>query len=131
MPTVSGFYSALPLNVGIAYQANGKGTDDFRLGNTLLAHVGTEYQFTNRVSLLLQVNGRFQDYSYDIFNLSNPFGQPTAQRHSRRHAESLAAAGSTRQNGEVEPAADATNDRDCRPCSHHQRHNSWGGDRLV
>ncbi len=63
VPTVSGLYSALPLSIGVTYQVSGKGKDDYRFGNTLLAHVGTEYQFANRASFLLQANGKFQDFA--------------------------------------------------------------------
>ena len=63
VPTVSGKYSALPLSVGVSYQANGKGTYDYRFGNSLLASVGTAYQFIDRASLLFQVNGRFQGFA--------------------------------------------------------------------
>ncbi len=63
VPTISGAYSALPIIVGISYQLSGKGTDDYRFGNTLLVHLGTAYQFINRASVLLQVNGRFQGFA--------------------------------------------------------------------
>jgi hypothetical protein len=63
VPTVSGSYSALPLTIGATYQFNGKGTYDYRFGNSLITSVGTAYQFTNRASLLFQANGRFQDFA--------------------------------------------------------------------
>ena len=63
VPTFSGQYSALPLNAGLIYQTNGKGTNDYRVGNILLAHIATGYQFEKRASLLLQVNGKFQGYA--------------------------------------------------------------------
>ncbi len=63
LPTFSGAYSALPLVLGVTYQVNGKGADDYRFGNSLLAHAATSYQFLERASFLLQVNGRFQDYA--------------------------------------------------------------------
>ena len=63
IPTLTGAYGALPLIAGISYQVNGKGTYDYRFGNTLLVHVGSAYQFVQRAGFLLQVNGRFQDYA--------------------------------------------------------------------
>jgi hypothetical protein len=63
VPTVSGEFSALPLVLGVSYQVNGKGTNDYRLGNTLLAHFGTEYQFLKRASLLLQANAMVRDFA--------------------------------------------------------------------
>ena len=63
VPTFSGSFSALPLIAGITYQANGKGTEDYRFGNALFLNVGTAYQFVNRASLLFQMNGRFQGFS--------------------------------------------------------------------
>ncbi|MCI0554459.1 MAG: hypothetical protein L0287_26220 [Anaerolineae bacterium] len=63
IPTLSGDFSALPISAGATYQANGKGSYDWRFGNTLLAHIGTEYQFSTHASLLLQINGRKQEYS--------------------------------------------------------------------
>ncbi len=63
VPTVSGAYSALPLSIGVSYQFNGKGTYDYRFGNSLLTSVGTAYQFTQRATLLFQANGRFQGFA--------------------------------------------------------------------
>jgi hypothetical protein len=63
VPTLSGRYATLPLLVGISYQFTGKGTDDYRFGNTLLAHIGLSYPALDRASLLLQINGKFQDYA--------------------------------------------------------------------
>lgn len=62
-PTFSGEVSALPLVVGATYQLNGKGTNDYQLGNTFLVHVGTEYQFVKKASFLFQANGMFRDYA--------------------------------------------------------------------
>jgi hypothetical protein len=63
VPTISGAYSALPLTIGVSYQFNGKGTYDYRFGNSLLVSVGTAYQFIDRASLLFQANGRFQGFA--------------------------------------------------------------------
>ncbi len=71
VPTLSGLYSALPIIVGITYQVNGRGKDDYRVGNILLAHVATSYQFARRASLLLQANGRIQDFA-DVGSTGEP-----------------------------------------------------------
>jgi hypothetical protein len=63
VPTLSGAYSALPLAIGVSYQFNGKGTYDYRFGNSLLTSVGTAYQFADRATLLFQANGRFQGFA--------------------------------------------------------------------
>lgn len=63
LPSISGKYSVLPLTVGVQYQMNGAGRDDYRVGNALQVHVGTGYQVAERASLDLQINGRFQGYS--------------------------------------------------------------------
>jgi hypothetical protein len=64
VPGVSdGFYSTLPLLVDLTYRINGKGIEDWQAGNTLIASIGTEYQFTRRAGLLFQVNGRFQEHA--------------------------------------------------------------------
>jgi hypothetical protein len=63
VPTLSGKYGSLPLNLGLLYQFNGRGKDDYKFGNSLLAHLGTSYQFLERAALMLQVNGRFQRFA--------------------------------------------------------------------
>ncbi|MEX2089146.1 MAG: hypothetical protein WEB62_05205, partial [Bacteroidota bacterium] len=63
VPTISGEYSSLPLEAAVTYQFNGAGTSGWRFGNILLAHAGTSYQFSQRASLLFQVNGRIQDFA--------------------------------------------------------------------
>lgn len=60
---LSGDYSELPLIAGFTYQINGSGTNGWKFGNTLHAHIGTSYQFSHRATLLLQFNGRFQDFA--------------------------------------------------------------------
>jgi hypothetical protein len=61
-PTLSGdLFAAIPLNIGITYRANGKGIEDWKFGNTLIASLGTSYQLVKHASLLLQFNGRFQE----------------------------------------------------------------------
>lgn len=59
----SNLFSELPLIAGVTYQVNGAGTDGYRFGRSLQAHLGTEYQFARRSSFLLQVNARFQDFA--------------------------------------------------------------------
>jgi hypothetical protein len=71
VPTISGQYSALPLALGVTYQFNGAGRDDYRAGNVLLAHVATSYQLARRASVLLQANGKFQDYA-DVGSTGEP-----------------------------------------------------------
>ncbi|MGH2567364.1 MAG: hypothetical protein ACRDGA_03425 [Bacteroidota bacterium] len=63
IPTISGEYSSLPVEAAVTYQFNGAGTNGWRFGNILLAHAGTSYQFSQRASLLLQVNGRIQAFA--------------------------------------------------------------------
>ncbi len=58
-----GLYSRMPLAASVTFRRNGKGIEDYRFGNTWLAHVGTEYRMLERASLLFQVNGRFQGYA--------------------------------------------------------------------
>jgi hypothetical protein len=62
-PTLTGKVSSMPFSAGLSYQANGKGTDNYRFGNTLLAHLGLVYQFLDRAALPLQLNARIQDFA--------------------------------------------------------------------
>ena len=70
-PTFSGNYSAVPLIVGVTYQMNGKGIRDYRFGNFLQTHLETAYQFVDRASFLLQINGKFQDFA-DVGLIDEP-----------------------------------------------------------
>ncbi len=63
LPTLDGTYTAMPLSATVTYQHNGKGVDDYRFGDVVQVHLGTEYFFLERAGLLLQINGRFQDYA--------------------------------------------------------------------
>jgi len=56
-------YSAIPLIIGVSYKISGKGTDDYKFGNSLLVTAGTNYQFTKTAGLTLQFNVRNQDYA--------------------------------------------------------------------
>ncbi len=71
LPMLSGKYSALPIIANITFQLPGHGTHDYRFGNSLLAHVGTAYRFSNFTSILLQVNGKVQDYA-DVGTTGEP-----------------------------------------------------------
>jgi hypothetical protein len=57
-PTANGLYARMPVFFSSTYQWNGKGTDDYRLGNTWLANVGTAYPVLPRLGFLLQGNLR-------------------------------------------------------------------------
>ncbi len=61
--TKDGVYSTIPLIIGLSYQIAGKGTNDYKFGNTFLANLGTDYQLTDKASLAFQVNGKFQGHS--------------------------------------------------------------------
>ena len=64
LPTMSGNkFSSLPLALIVNYKLNGKGTDDYKFGNEFQIHLSTAYRFVEKISLLLQVNARFQEHS--------------------------------------------------------------------
>jgi hypothetical protein len=63
LPTLDGTYTAMPISATVTYQHNGKGVDDYRFGDVVQVHLGTGYFFLERAGLLLQINGRFQDYA--------------------------------------------------------------------
>jgi len=64
LPTLQGdLYSAFPVNLNLSYKINNKGTLDYQYGNELQAHLSTAYRFVEKISLLLQINSRFQDKS--------------------------------------------------------------------
>jgi hypothetical protein len=50
---------------------NGKGTDDYQFGNEFQVHLSTAYRFIDKISLLLQVNARFQEKS-DVGETGEP-----------------------------------------------------------
>jgi hypothetical protein len=75
LPTLSGEFSTLPIIFGTFYQINGKGKNDYRIGNTLLAHFGTSYQFIKQAGFLLQVNAMIRDY--DDVSSTEEFRQNT------------------------------------------------------
>lgn len=55
-------FSTIPLIIGLSYKIPGKGTDDYRFGRALLATLGTDYQFSDKVSFTLQFNLKNQEY---------------------------------------------------------------------
>ncbi len=61
--TLTGEYGTLPLTLGATYQVNGKGKDDWRFGNSLVASIGTEYRLTKHATLLFQVDVKFQGFA--------------------------------------------------------------------
>ena len=64
LPTMSGNkFSSLPLALIVNYKLNGKGTDDYKFGNEFQIHLSTAYRLVEKISLLLQVNARFQEHS--------------------------------------------------------------------
>ncbi len=73
VPMLSGTYATLPFTAGLTFQFPGSGTDGYRFGNSLLAHVGSAYQFLARATALLQVNGRLQGYA-DVGSTEEPRG---------------------------------------------------------
>ncbi len=56
-------YSTIPIIAGVSYKISGKGTDDYKFGNSLLLTAGTSYQFTKKAGVTLQFNVRNQDYA--------------------------------------------------------------------
>lgn len=74
LPTLAGSsYSAFPLLLNVNYKINGKGTLDYQFGNELLVHLSTAYRFFEKISLLFQVNGRFQGHA-DVGITGEPEG---------------------------------------------------------
>jgi hypothetical protein len=71
VPTVDGSYGAMPLILGASYTFNGSGSYGYRFGNSVLAHIDTEYRVAKGGSILLPVNGRFQDYA-DVGTTAEP-----------------------------------------------------------
>lgn len=56
-------HSFLPVILGFTYQLNGEGKEDFRFGDVVQAHLGTEYQILPRATLLFQGNLRYQQFA--------------------------------------------------------------------
>jgi hypothetical protein len=71
VPNLSGLYTSVPVIMSVTYQFAGRGADDYRFGNTLLAHLGTEYELVRSLRLMVQVNGRFQGFA-DVGRTGEP-----------------------------------------------------------
>lgn len=71
VPMLGGLYGVLPLTAGASIQIAGRGMNDYRYGNTFLVYAGSSYQFARMASVLLQLNGRFQDFA-DVGNTGEP-----------------------------------------------------------
>jgi hypothetical protein len=56
--TLNGLYAKLPVFFSSTYQWNGKGVEDYKMGNTWLANVGIVYPVLPKVGLMLQSNLR-------------------------------------------------------------------------
>lgn len=64
VPTLeSSKYSSIPLIIGVNYKIAGKGTDDYKFGNSLLLTAGTDYRFMNTMSVTFQFNLRNQGFA--------------------------------------------------------------------
>jgi hypothetical protein len=53
--------SVMPFFVGATYRRNGRGTEDYRLGDELLVNAGVNYPLFAQLQLLAQVNADFRD----------------------------------------------------------------------
>ena len=56
--SLNGSYTVLPLTSNITVRMNGKGKDDYRIGNEIVGSVGTMIELDQRFRLLLQFNAR-------------------------------------------------------------------------
>lgn len=65
-------FSTIPLIIGVSYKVTGRGTDNYKIGNTLLFSAGSDYQFTTKASLTLQLNLRTQGFA-DVGSTGEPF----------------------------------------------------------
>jgi len=52
--------TVIPYFVSATYRRNGRGTDDYRLGDELLLNAGTEYPIARRLDVLAQINARLR-----------------------------------------------------------------------
>jgi hypothetical protein len=62
VPDLSGLHTSVPLIMSVTYHHAGKGADDYRFGNILLVHLGTEYDLAREVTVMLQCNGKIQGF---------------------------------------------------------------------
>lgn len=56
--SLNGSYTVLPLTSNITVRINGKGKDDYRIGNEVVGSIGTMIELDQRLRLLLQFNAR-------------------------------------------------------------------------
>ncbi len=56
VPTLSGAYAKMPLFLSSTYQWNGKGREEYKIGNIWLAHVGLTYPVFPKVGVMMQLN---------------------------------------------------------------------------
>jgi len=56
VPTLKTEKALMPLFVSLTYKINGKGHDEYRLGNVLSANAGVTYPLTRRLGFITQVN---------------------------------------------------------------------------
>lgn len=56
--TLNGLYAKLPVFLSSTYQWNGKGKEDYKIGNVWLANIGATYPILPKVGLMLQTNIR-------------------------------------------------------------------------
>jgi hypothetical protein len=56
MRTLNGQSAAVPLSVGVSTRLNGRGSEDYRMGNEWLASLGGGYALTRQLQLLAQLN---------------------------------------------------------------------------
>ena len=54
---IPGGHGAMPVGVSVLGRVNGKGTDDYQVGNQLLGNLTTSYPVAPWANLLFQVNG--------------------------------------------------------------------------
>jgi hypothetical protein len=56
VPTVGGTFAAMPLFLSVNYKMNGKGHDDYRIGNMLFVNLGTTYPVVKWLGIMSQLN---------------------------------------------------------------------------
>ena len=59
LPMVTGDYATMPIFFNITYKWNGKGREDYRLGDTLIGDIGAVYPITRKLGVSGQMNMRF------------------------------------------------------------------------
>ena len=61
VPMIKGEFGVLPVFTSLSYQWNGRGNDNYRLGNTFLFNVGMAYPLARPLSVLAQMNLRVRE----------------------------------------------------------------------